>query len=37
MVNKLIIEGNKRVSSETIRVYGDIEINKEISELNLTK
>jgi len=37
MVNKLIIEGNKRVSSETIRVYGDIEINKEISESKLNK
>ena len=37
MINKLIIEGNKRVSDETIRVYGDIEINKDISESGLNK
>ena len=35
MINKLIIEGNKRVSDETIKVYGDITINKDISEANL--
>ena len=33
-VNKLVIEGNKRVSKETIKIYGEIEINKDISELN---
>ena len=37
MVNKWIIEGNKRVSDETIRVYGDIEINRDISESDLNK
>ena len=35
MINKLIIEGNKRVSDETIKVYGDITINRDISEANL--
>lgn len=36
-VNKLVIEGNKRVSDETIKVYGDIEINKDIKEAELNK
>ena len=27
-VNKLVIEGNKRVSDETIKIYGGIETNK---------
>ena len=27
-VNKIIIDGNKRVSIETIKLYGEIEINK---------
>ena len=34
-VNKLVIEGNKRVSDETIKIYGGIEINKEIKEIEL--
>ena len=37
MINKLIIEGNKRVSDETIKVYGDIDINRDISESSLNK
>ena len=36
-VNKLVIEGNKRVSKETIKIYGEIEINKDISESELNK
>ena len=36
-VNKLVIEGNKRVSDETIKIYGGIEINKEIKEIELNK
>ena len=28
----MVIEGNKRVSDETIKVYGEIEINKDFSE-----
>ena len=29
-VNKLVIEDNKRVSEEVIKVYGEIELNKGI-------
>ena len=29
IVKKIIIEGNNRVSDETIKIYGDIEINKD--------
>ena len=36
-INKLIIEGNKRISDETIKVYGEIEINKVITESDLNK
>ena len=36
-INKLIIEGNKRISDETIKVYGEIEINKVITEADLNK
>ena len=36
-VNKLVIEGNNRVSDETIKIYGGIEINKEIKENELNK
>ena len=32
ILNKLIINGNKRISSETIKVYGDIELNKNFTE-----
>ena len=32
IVKEILIEGNSRVSEETIKVYGDIQINKEISE-----
>ena len=36
-INKLVIDGNKRVSEETIKVYGEIEINKDISEADLNR
>ena len=36
-INKLIVNGNKRVSVETIRVYGEIEINKNISEVEINE
>ena len=29
IVKKIIINGNKRVSDETIKIYGEIEINKD--------
>ena len=37
VINKIIIEGNKRVSDETIKVYGDIQIKKDISENDVNK
>ena len=37
IVNKITIEGNSRISEETIKVYGDIEINKNYSEIDLNK
>ncbi len=37
IVKKISIEGNKRVSSETIKIYGDIELNKDYSEQELNK
>jgi outer membrane protein insertion porin family len=35
IVKKVIINGNKRVTNETIQVYGKIEINKNYSEADL--
>ena len=35
IVKKIIVTGNKRVSEETIRVYGEIEINKNYKENDL--
>ena len=29
VVNKLVVEGNKKISKETIAVYGDIELNRD--------
>ena len=37
IVSKIIIEGNKRVSDETIKIYGDIDLNKDYSDLDLDK
>ena len=37
MVKKISIEGNNRISEETIKVYGEIEINKNYSEIDLNK
>ena len=36
-VNDIVIDGNKRISDETIKVYGGVEINKDISENELNK
>ena len=30
VINKISIEGNNRVSEETIKLYGEIELNKDI-------
>ena len=35
VVKKIDITGNKRVSSETIKIYGEIEINKNYSEKDI--
>ena len=37
VLKELIIEGNKRISVETIKVYGDIKINKDYSEEDINK
>ena len=37
IVNQIEIDGNKRVSSETILLYGEIEKNKDLSENDLNK
>ena len=33
-IDKVSITGNKRLSSETIKIYGDIEINKNYSDFD---
>ena len=35
IINNIEVEGNKRVSKETIKIYGDIELNKDYSEREL--
>ena len=37
VVNKIQIDGNKRISDETIKVYGEIKLNKDYSEVELNK
>ena len=32
VVSKLSIKGNQRVSTETIKVYGEIEVGKDYSD-----
>ena len=36
-VSTILIEGNKRVSTETIKIYGEIEKNKDYTEKDLNK
>ena len=36
-VKSIEVSGNKRVSSETIKIYGDIDLNKDYSEQDLNK
>ena len=36
-INEIVIDGNKRISDETIKVYGEIEINRDLSESDLNK
>ena len=35
IIKKIEIEGNERVSEETIKVYGGISINQEIDNLKI--
>ncbi len=37
IINKIEVSGNKRVSNETVRIYGDIQLNKDYSEEDLNK
>ena len=37
MINEVKIEGNNRISKETILIYGEIELNKDYSEDKLDK
>ncbi len=37
VVKEIQISGNQRVSEETVKVYGNIEINKDYNELDLNK
>ncbi len=37
VVKKVVVEGNKRISTETIKIYGEIEINKDLSENDINK
>ena len=35
IVNEIIISGNKRVSQETVKIYGEIKINQDYKERDL--
>ena len=37
VVEKIVIEGNKRISEETIKIYGEVELNKNFTESDLNK
>ncbi len=37
LVNDIIIKGNQRISSETIKLFSEVKINQEIDENNLNK
>ena len=37
LVNDIIIEGNERISSDTIRLFSEVKINQEINENNLNE
>ena len=37
IVKDLVIDGNKRVSDETIKIYGEITINKDITEKDINQ
>ena len=35
IINKINIDGNKRISDETIKLFGGIEVNKDYSDNDL--
>ena len=37
ILNEISISGNSRVSDETIKVYGDIDLKKDIDEIKINK
>ena len=37
VIKKIEIDGNKRISNETIKIYGNIKANKDYSEKDLNK
>ena len=37
VANKIKIQGNKRISSETIKVYGNLELGKNYNEVEINK
>ena len=37
VVNKIEINGNKRVSDETVKVYGSISLGKDLSKSDIDK
>ncbi len=37
IIKKVVINGNKRVSEETVKIYGEIEINKDYKEKDINK
>ena len=37
MVKNVTIEGNKRISDETIKIYGEVELNKNFTESDINK
>ena len=37
VIKKIDINGNNRISDETIKVYGNIELNKDYKETNLNQ
>ncbi len=37
IIENVIIEGNKRISDETIKIYGEVELNKNFTESDINK
>ncbi len=37
IIKKIVIDGNKRVSIETVKLYGEIELNKDYKEKDLNR